>query len=141
MTEPLEVAPGVSIPAAALEFKAVRASGPGGQSVNKVASKVVLRVALAAIRGLPAGALDRLRRLAASRLDAEGRLRVTAQRHRDQPRNLAEARRKLRALLRRALAAPPPRKPTRPSAAARERRLLEKKLQARKKRNRQGGLD
>jgi ribosome-associated protein len=82
MGEPIRIARGVHVPAAALEWRAVRSSGPGGQNVNKVASKVELRVDLGAVGGLDPGGRARLRALAANRLDADGRLLVTSQRTR-----------------------------------------------------------
>ncbi len=130
MPEPISVAPGVTVPASAIETSAVRSSGPGGQNVNKVASKIELRVDLAKVTGLPPGARARLLALAAGRLDARGFLLVSSQRTRDQPRNLEDAREKVRALLARALIAPRPRRPTRATAAARERRLLGKRRDA-----------
>lgn len=130
----LEVAPGVTVPAAAIETRAVRSSGPGGQNVNKVASKIQLRVDLGRIEGLPPDALDRLRALAAQRLDAEGRLLVSSQRFRDQPRNLEDARDKVRALVAHALAQPRVRRASRASAASREARLERKRRDAAKKR-------
>ena len=111
------------MPAAALEWRAVRSSGPGGQNVNKVASKVELRVDLAAVSGMDAGARARLRALAASRLDADGRLLVTSQRTRDQLRNLEDARTKVQKLLERALVAPRARRITQPRPGAVEKRL------------------
>ncbi len=71
MGEPIVVTDSVRVPASALSVRAVRASGPGGQNVNKVATKVVLRVDLGAIEGLPADARFRLALLARHRLDAE----------------------------------------------------------------------
>jgi ribosome-associated protein len=136
MAEPIVVAPGVRVPSAALSFRAVRSSGPGGQNVNKVASKVELRVDLALVEGLSPGARQRLAALAASHLDADGRLFVASQRTRDQHRNLEDARDKVRRLLVRALATPRPRRPTRPTVAAREGRLREKKSRASRKRGR-----
>src|SRR5262245_31253455 len=127
MAEPIQVAPGVVVPAAALSVRAVRSSGPGGQNVNKVASKVELRVDLGAVSGLDEGARARLLALARPRLDAEGLLLVTSQRTRDQPRNLEDAREKVRQLVARALHAPRRRRATRPSAGARERRLAGKR--------------
>src|SRR5689334_23390752 len=106
MPESLRVGERVLVPAAALSFRAVRAGGPGGQNVNKVASKVELRVDLDRIEGLPDDARTRLTALVAARLDAEGRLVLTSQRTRDQGRNLEDAREKLRGLLQRALAVP-----------------------------------
>ena len=113
----------VTLPAADLAARAVRASGPGGQNVNKVASKVELRFDLPGTRALDAGVKARLAALARGRLDADGRIVVTSQAQRDQPQNLEDARAKLAVLVARALVPPRPRKPTRPTAAARERRL------------------
>ena len=134
--EPIAVTAGVRIPAAALSFRAVRSSGPGGQNVNKVASKVELRVDLALVEGLDPGARARLQALAAPRLDAEGRLLVSSQRTRDQRRNLEDARDRVRRLVARALVAPRPRRATTPSARDREARLREKKSRAARKRGR-----
>jgi ribosome-associated protein len=134
--EPIAVADGVIVPGSALSFRAVHASGPGGQNVNKVASKVELRVDLALVEGLSPGARERLRTLAGPRLDAGGRLLVTSQRTRDQHRNLQDAREKVRQILGRALHPPRPRRATAPSASAREQRLREKKSRAARKRAR-----
>ena len=120
----------VRVPARALTMRAVRSSGPGGQNVNKVASKIDLRVDLDAIEGLSDRAQARLRSLALNRLDAEGRLVVTSQESRDQSRNLEIAREKVRRLVAAALREPRTRRATRPSAAARERRLEGKKRRA-----------
>jgi ribosome-associated protein len=138
MTRTIEVAPGVVVPDRALRVKAVRASGPGGQNVNKVASKVTLRVDLALIEGLDDAARRRLRVLGAGRLDAAGRLLVTSQRTRDQGRNLEDARDKVRQLVTRALVRPAARRPSAPSAGAREKRLRAKKRRAALKRFRGG---
>jgi ribosome-associated protein len=123
MAEPIRVARGILVPEAAVEWRAVRSSGPGGQNVNKVASKVDLRVDLAAVTGLSAPARARLEALAAARVDADGRLVVTSQRTRDQHRNLEDAREKVRKLVERAIREPRPRRVTQPSRAATERRL------------------
>jgi ribosome-associated protein len=125
--DPIVVTESVRVPPAAVRMRAVRASGPGGQNVNKVASKVDLRVDLDAIEGLADAARQRLRALARHRLDAEGRLWITSQATRDQGRNLEDARDKIRALVTAALVEPKRRRPSRPSAAARERRLESKK--------------
>jgi ribosome-associated protein len=130
MPQPIAVAPGVVVPASAIEVRAVRSSGPGGQNVNKVASKVELRVDLARVTGLDPAARARLRALAAARLDASGRLLVTSQKTRDQPRNLEDARAKVAALVARSRVAPRPRRPTKTSAGARERRLQGKRRDA-----------
>jgi ribosome-associated protein len=136
VAEPIEVTQAVRIPAAALSMRAVRASGPGGQNVNKVSSRVELMVDLALVEGLDEGARARLGILAARHLDAEGRLRVTSQESRDRSRNLETAREKVRALVEGALVVPKRRRATRPHAGAREARIREKKVVSRTKRQR-----
>ncbi|MGH7393826.1 MAG: alternative ribosome rescue aminoacyl-tRNA hydrolase ArfB, partial [Candidatus Rokuibacteriota bacterium] len=134
MAEPIVVTDRVRVPARALTMRAVRSSGPGGQNVNKVASKIDLRVELDAIEGLTEPARRRLEALASHRLDAEGRLVVTSQVTRDQSRNLEDARSRVRALVAAALREPRPRRPTRPGAQAEERRIGAKKRRATVKR-------
>jgi ribosome-associated protein len=142
VAQAIAVAPGVVIPAAAILVRATRSSGPGGQNVNKVASKVELRIALDLVEGLDANARARLETLAAGRRDSEGRLLLTSQKTRDQHRNLEDAREKARALVARALVAPRTRRPSRATAGARERRLRDKRRAARIKQGRRAaGLD
>lgn len=115
----------------------VRASGPGGQNVNKVASAVQLRFDARRSPSLPPDVRGRLERLAGSRLTRDGVIVITAQRHRAQGRNREDALARLLDLIRRAAHPPLKRRATKPPAAARERRIESKKRRARTKRLRQ----
>jgi ribosome-associated protein len=136
MPDPIFVEGGVLVPGDALEVRAVRASGPGGQNVNKVASKVEIHVDLGLIQGMGAESRQRLSRLVAKRLDSSGRLMVTSQRTRDQQRNLDDARRKVHDWIAQALIKPKKRILTQPKPVSRERRLEEKKRHAARKSDR-----
>lgn len=129
----LRVSSRVTIPAKDLSWTAARSGGPGGQNVNKVATKVDLRFDLEGTDVLTATQKTRLRRLAKNQLDAEGRVMMTSSATRDQHRNLEDAREKLAALVRRSLTPPKKRKKTKPSRGAKERRLKAKKQRAEKK--------
>jgi ribosome-associated protein len=122
----LEVQPGVIVPEDAIALSAVRSSGPGGQNVNKVASKVVLRVEVDRIRGLSPEARQRLCLLAGSRWVEGDCLVITASETRNQPDNRKRAEERLVALIRQALVEPKTRRRTRPTKGSRERRLAAK---------------
>ncbi len=141
MSDDLVIQPGVVLPASELSWTAVRSGGPGGQNVNKVATKVELRFDLPATRALSPEVCARLSRLAAGRLDAEGRILITSQVTRNRAQNLEDAREKLALLVRAALRPPKRRRPTRPTRASKQRRLEDKRRQSDKKRTRRAGYD
>jgi ribosome-associated protein len=120
----------ISIDEAELAETFIRASGPGGQNVNKLASAVQLRFDVRHSPSLPEAVRARLERLAGRRLTREGVLVITAQRHRTQERNRADARGRLCELIREAAIPPVPRRPTRPTRASKERRIESKKRRA-----------
>jgi len=141
MSAPIIVTEAIRIPGRALAMRAVRSSGPGGQNVNRVATKVVLEVDLGAIEGLADDQRARLRLLARRRIDARGRLVVSSQATRTQARNLEDARDKVRALVEAALEPPRRRRSTMPTRGAGERRIAAKKRHGAVKRLRARALD
>ena len=122
-TMPVEITPDISLPDQDLTWSFVRASGPGGQNVNKVATAAQLRFDLAGTESLQPAVKERLRSLAGRRVTEDGSLLIVARNQRTQEGNRREALARLTDLIRRALVAPTARKATRPTRASRERRL------------------
>jgi ribosome-associated protein len=126
----IRITPHISIDEREIEESFVRASGPGGQNVNKLATAVQLRFDVRHSPSLPADVRARLAKLAGRRLTRDGVLVIIAQRHRTQERNRQDALDRLIDLIRQAAVRPVPRRPTRPTAASRERRIEGKKRRA-----------
>jgi ribosome-associated protein len=131
----IHVAPGVAIPEHALTFAFSSSGGPGGQNVNKRATKAELRVLLIAIP-ISDRARARLADMAGKRLGSEGEVIITADEHRSQGRNKDACIDRLRELVLRAMPDPKPRRPTKPSKGAKMRRLETKKRDSNIKRSR-----
>jgi ribosome-associated protein len=132
----IQVTPLVAIQESELEERFVRASGPGGQNVNKVATAVELRFDAARSPALTDEARTRLRALAGTRMTADGIVVIDARRHRTQSRNRDDARARLAELIRRALVRPRRRRKTRPTKGSVQKRIESKKHRAETKRGR-----
>jgi ribosome-associated protein len=124
---PIEITPKIVIPDEELEWKFIRASGPGGQNVNKVSSAVQLRFLLPRNITLPVAARNRLRALAGQKLIDDGSILFSARSERSQEQNRRAALERLAALIRLAMTEPKIRKKTRPTKGSQERRLESKK--------------
>jgi ribosome-associated protein len=123
----VEITPHIVIPDDELEWKFIRASGPGGQNVNKVSSAVQLRFLLPLNTSLPAAARNRLRALAGQKLNDDGTILIAARSERSQEQNRRAATLRLTALIRAAMTEPKIRKKTRPTKGSQERRIESKK--------------
>lgn len=131
----VEIAPGVAVPSDTLRFSFAQSGGPGGQNVNKRATKAELRLRLDDLP-IPGDARERLADLAGRRLTEAGELVITSEEYRSQARNRAACLERLREMIVRALVRPRRRRPTRPTRGSVERRLTEKKQTGARKRSR-----
>jgi ribosome-associated protein len=129
----LVITPNIHIPLDEIEFTFVRSAGPGGQNVNKLNTKAVLRWPIVASPSLPDAVRSRFVAKYANRLTNEGELVLTSQRFRDQSRNRADCLDKLREMLLSVAKPPIKRKRTKPTLASRERRLTEKRRRSQHK--------
>lgn len=127
MADDLSINARLIIPGRALTVKTSRASGPGGQHVNRTESKVLLRLDLAAVEWLDERTRERVLALSGRNVDQHGAVFVVSQEHRDQSQNLESARAKLRELIAKALVRPKKRVATKPTRASKQRRLTAKK--------------
>ena len=140
-TTGIDVAPGVRIPEVELLVRAITGSGPGGQHVNRSATRIELRWNVRTTRALSEVQRARVMAKLASRLDSDGMMRIVAGEFRSQQQNRRAAFARLTAVVGRALVVPPSRKATRPTRASVERRLDDKRRRADTKQDRRGGLD
>ena len=134
----LEITPTMQIPDAEFTWTFARSGGPGGQNVNKVASKALLRWDIAATTAVPEDVKIRLALQQKRYFTQDGTLIIVSQRYRDQERNRADCLDKLRAIILQALFVPKARKKTRPSRGAKKRRLQDKKRRSEVKQTRRG---
>ena len=132
----------IQIPEQELQLTFSRSSGPGGQNVNKVNSRAILTWSFQESKALPGAVRDRFVAKYGKRLSVEGHLQIARQRYRDQPRNIADCRERLVAMIQSVVAPPIKRKPSAPSYGARQRRLQEKRVRSgHKESRRKPGMD
>lgn len=139
--EALHVNDELALPGREIVTSFARSGGPGGQNVNKVESKVILHFCIDDSRALSDEQRQRLHARLGSRLTTAGEIVIQAARHRERERNLVDARERLAALLRAALAVPKTRRPTRPTKSSGKRRLAGKRRRSDVKRERRTGLE
>jgi ribosome-associated protein len=137
--EPPQARSECAVPLGELAFSYARSGGAGGQNVNKVSSKAILRWPVRASTQLPADLRQRFLERFAHRLTGEGDLLIMSSRFRDRGRNVADCVERLRRMLTEVAAPPRPRKATRPTRSAAEARLAAKRLRSRKKQTRRAG--
>jgi ribosome-associated protein len=135
----LQVSTKIIIPDEELQFTFSRSSGPGGQNVNKVNSKATLHWDFGTSTALPLDIRDRFQQNYGTRITNEGKIVITCQESRDQPKNIDICLTKLRDMILSVLHAPKKRRPTKPTKGSQTRRLNEKKLRSQTKQGRQGG--
>jgi ribosome-associated protein len=125
--EILDVSPRIRIPCGEFSWSVARSSGPGGQNVNKVNSKVILRWSLAESQSIPGDVRDRFVTAYRRRMTNEGDLVLSSERFRDQLKNVGDCLEKLRELLHSVATAPKPRRAVKPTKASKRRRVADKR--------------